>query len=249
MLEPMKTKSSLIMASVFFAMCAAAFAGDVDFKLTTNNGSTTFNVLDSLNVAVATVTSDGDAVFNSVTVTNPGGLILNTASLQSGSTFYVSSGTVSGQLSVDSIKFPDGTVLSSAPAIVSRSIMGHWGVNNLTASQTNLQLTFDVAGNAQVAAGSRIKMPYAGIARGSCVSGSAARTAGTATFQIWVNGVDVSATGDAIIDATNTQFVCSTSGTATFVVGDILDIRVTTNAAFAPTTTEYTADLIVEWSN
>lgn len=42
-------------------------------------------------------------------------VILNRDTLQSGSTFYVSSGTVGGQLSVTSIKFPNGTIQVSSP--------------------------------------------------------------------------------------------------------------------------------------
>ena len=42
-------------------------------------------------------------------------VILNQNSLQTGSTFYVSSGTVGGQLSVTSIKFPNGTIQVSSP--------------------------------------------------------------------------------------------------------------------------------------
>lgn len=42
-------------------------------------------------------------------------VILNQNSLQTGSTFYVSSGTVSGQFAVSSIKFADGTIQVSSP--------------------------------------------------------------------------------------------------------------------------------------
>lgn len=42
--------------------------------------------------------------------------IFSTGTLQSGATFYVSSGTVSGQLSVNSIKWPDGTIQVSSPS-------------------------------------------------------------------------------------------------------------------------------------
>lgn len=58
----------------------------------------------------------GSVVLSTLTVgaTN---YVWNTNVLQSGSTFYVGSGTVSGQLSVGSIKFPDGTIqVTSATA-------------------------------------------------------------------------------------------------------------------------------------
>lgn len=244
----MKNRWRQVIGIFGFSFISVCSAGDVDFKLTTNNGSTNLSIVDSSSVEVASVTSDGDAYFRSVTVTNGGSFILNSNTLQSGATIYVSSANVAGQLSVTSVKFADETTLTSAPAIPSRSVIGHWGISNLAAAVTNSQLFFDVAGVAQIAAGSRIKMPYAGTAKGMCVSGSAARTAGTATFQIFLNGADIGASSDAVIDATNTQFVCSTGGTGTFVAGDILDIRVTT-VGFAPTTAEWTADLIVQWSN
>lgn len=46
-------------------------------------------------------------------------VILNRNSLQAGSTFYVSSGSVSGQLALGSIKWPDGTIQVSSPVITS----------------------------------------------------------------------------------------------------------------------------------
>ena len=110
-------------------------------------------------------------------------------------------------------------------------------------------MLFDVGGAAQIAAGSRMKMPFNGIARGICVSASAARTAGTATFQVFKNAADIGASSDAVIDGTNTTFVCSTSGTGTFVAGDLLDIRVTTSGLLPAAATEYTAEIIVEWTN
>ncbi|MFN0118453.1 MAG: hypothetical protein ACKVQC_09215 [Elusimicrobiota bacterium] len=245
----MPFKKLLILISFLVTASGAVLAGDVDLKLTTNNGTTKLSVLDSASVEVASVTSDGDAYFNSITVTNAGNLILNTATLQANSTFYVSSGTVAGQLSVTTLKFVDGSSMTTVASLPSRSFVGHWGVANLAGTVADSQMVFDVAGAAQIAAGSRMKMPYAGTARGICVSGSAARSAGTATFQIFKNAVDIGATSDAVIDGTNTQFVCSTAGTGTFVAGDILDVRVTSSALTPAASTEYTADIIVEWSN
>ena len=236
-------------AAFLLVLSNLLYASDVDVKLNSNNGSTKFSVFDSASVEVASVTSDGDAYFNSITVVNGGNIILKRSTLQAGATFYVSSGTVAGQLRVNTIKFADGSTLTSAPAIPSRSFIGHWGVVNLGTSQTDVQLVIDVAGAAQIAAGSRFKMPYNGIAKGICVSGSAARTAGSATFQIFRDGADIGSSSDAVIDGSNTQFVCSTGGTGTFTAGQILDVRVTTTGTFAPTTTEYTADIIVEWTN
>lgn len=237
-------------ATVVFLGSSLAWSADVVSKLNSSNGSTTMDIDDSAGATVATINSDGDANFNSVTLSgNAGNLLKNTSTLQTGATFYVSSGTVNGQASPSSVKFLGAASISTAMP-QRHTKMGHWGVNNLAASQTNAQLTFDVAGSAQVAAGSRIRMPFAGRARGICVSGSAARTVGTATFQIFKNGSSIGTTSNAVIDGTNTQFVCSSGGAGMFVSGDILDIRVTTDATFAPAaSTEYTAELIVDFTN
>lgn len=57
-------------------------------------------------------------------ITSRSDVILNQNTLQSGSTFYVSSGTVNGQLSVLSIKFPNGTIQVSSPAAAGGSVPG-----------------------------------------------------------------------------------------------------------------------------
>jgi hypothetical protein len=53
--------------------------------------------------------------------------IRNTQTLQSGATFYVSSGSVAGQFSPTSIKWPDGTVQVSSPSATSGVGGGTWG--------------------------------------------------------------------------------------------------------------------------
>jgi hypothetical protein len=59
---------------------------------------------------VASVTSDGDAFFNTIKQSGTGGnLILSRSSLQAGATFYVSSGTINEQLMVGDI-LADGSV-------------------------------------------------------------------------------------------------------------------------------------------
>ncbi|MFN0118452.1 MAG: hypothetical protein ACKVQC_09210 [Elusimicrobiota bacterium] len=220
-------------------------------ETSSSNGSTNIAVKDSSNVDVLTVNSDGGVVANSVTQvgTSGGNIIRNTLTLQSGATFYVSTGTVAGQVQVNSLKFVNGSS-TTTKMIARHQRVGHFGLSNLAISQTNLQMQLEVGSAAQVVGGSRIIMPFNGKAVGICVSGSAARTAGTATFQIFKNAVDIGSTSDAVIDGTNTQFVCSSGGTGTFVTGDLLDIRVTTDAALLPAaTTEYTASLIVDFWN
>ncbi len=242
--------------AVFFALILVlvlaymAFGADITTRLSTTDGSTKMAITDSDVNEVGNVDSDGNATFNSLRQTGTtGNLLRNQNTLQTGTTFYVSSGTVAGQITATTLKFADASTTTIGVSLRHDKV-GHWGVSNLAASATNSQLVFDVAGVAQIAAGSRIKMAFAGTAIGICVTGSAARTAGTATFQVFKNGVDIGASSDAVINGTNTQFVCSTGGTGTLVAGDILDIRVTTDAGFLPTaSTEYTADLYVNYTN
>ncbi len=95
---------TILFLGALLSAAAAVHAGDADIKLTTNNGTTKFTIQDSGSVEVSSVTSDGDAYFNSITQTGAGGnLILNQSSLQSSATFYVSSGTVAQQLRVGDV--------------------------------------------------------------------------------------------------------------------------------------------------
>lgn len=102
----MKLQRNQIKRTALLAAALAIFApwvraGDVDVKLTTTDGSTVFAVQDSANVTVASVTSNGDGTFNSVTQSGPGGnVILSTGTLQTGAGFYVTSGTLVNQLYV-----------------------------------------------------------------------------------------------------------------------------------------------------
>lgn len=123
--------------------------------------------------------------------------------------------------------------------------IGNFSIDNLAASQTNLLLhrilrVDGVLGSLQVG----VAMIRAGSVTGISVTGTAARAAGTATFKVYKNGVD---TGfSAVIDGTNTQYVAATqaSGLDTFVAADRLDVRVTTDAGWSPTTTEF--EVLVE---
>lgn len=107
-----------------------------------------------------------------------------------------------------------------------------------SASQTNLQLARCVPffGNASV---TPLQVPIvtvrAGSITGISVALSAARTGGTATFEVWKNGVATGLT--VVINGTNTQYHYTTqaAGTDTFVAGDRLDVRYTTDGSWAPT--------------
>lgn len=77
------------------------WAADASIKLTTADGSTQFSIQNSAAAQVASVDSLGNATFAKVTQTGTGGnFILNQNTLQAGATFFVSSGTVNGPLTV-----------------------------------------------------------------------------------------------------------------------------------------------------
>lgn len=123
-----------------------------------------------------------------------------------------------------------------------------WGRTNLAANSTNLLMQFNYGLATQTGAGSRVAMPNAGIITGVMASGNVASTAGTATFTVFLNGVATAVTG--VIDATNPQFVASTGGTAAFVAGDILDLRVTTDGNFLPSgSSDYGAMITVAFTD
>jgi hypothetical protein len=127
--------------------------------------------------------------------------------------------------------------------------IGTWGRSNLTRSQTNLQLLIVVSGGTNMTvSGSRIPMAFNGRVVGIVVTGSAACTAGTAVFTVFKNA---SATAvSATISTANPQYVYSDTGTDTFVAGDIIDIRVTTDGTLTPNNSlDFVSWIIIEWTN
>lgn len=122
----MKSNSNKIIIGLFLiplAIASILWAGDVDVRLTTNNGSTNFSVLDSGGVEVSSVNSDGAGYFSSITqVSGTGGnVILSRNTLQSGTTIYVASGTVTGGLMVDSIARAAGEIHRDAADLASNN--------------------------------------------------------------------------------------------------------------------------------
>lgn len=111
---------------------------------------------------------------------------------------------------------------------------------NLAASQTDLQLQRYIVGTAPLI------MPFAGNVLGIGVTSSEARTAGTATFSPFKNGTILPMVATLDATATIRTYATTYSGDMHFVVGDYLDIRVTTTAAWAPTTADVEAYLFVE---
>lgn len=89
-------------------------------------------------------------------------------------------------------------------------------------------------------------LPRAGSITGVWVHSDEARTAGTLTVEVYKNGVATGLT--AVLDGTNTTFDSTTQAKDldTFVAGDQLDLRFTTDAGWLPVTADIRAGLEVE---
>lgn len=130
---------------------------------------------------------------------------------------------------------------------VSRSIIGPWTKVNVPASGSDL--TFDLPTSAILPTGqARIRMPFAGTVVGIMATMSAARTGGTATFEVFKNNAALTGTPTCVINATDTQRAYGAGGTGTFVAGDDIDVRVDMAGTYAPTTSEAAVYVVVEWS-
>jgi len=82
-----------------------------------------------------------------------------------------------------------------------------------------------------------VVMPRSGSVIAMSAAGSAARTAGWASFSLFRNGVMMSGCS-VYLDSTTPQYSYLTlaKGTKTFAAGDKLSIRVNSDANLAPTT-------------
>src|SRR5437773_1896308 len=91
-----------------------SFAAEMNVQLTSSDGSTKMSIQNSGAAEVASIDSQGNASFNRVTQSGSGGsFIINQNTLQSGTTIYVSSGTVVN-FNTTNLKFADGTTLTTA---------------------------------------------------------------------------------------------------------------------------------------
>lgn len=136
------------------------------------------------------------------------------------------------------LKWADPTGGGGAAGEGNPSHLAGFGEDNLAASLTNSQLYRNVQGiEAQIP----LVMSHEGAIVGLAVASSEARTAGTATFEVYKNGAATGLT--AVLDATDTQYASSTQAASldTFVAGDRLDVRVTTDGSWAPTTADVEA--------
>lgn len=119
----------------------------------------------------------------------------------------------------------------------------------LAASQTALQLQRPAfAGALETGIAVPVVMDRAGSIVGISVAGDITRTAGTATFEVYKNGTGVGLT--CVLNGTDTQYAygVQAGGTDTFVAGDRLGVRVTTDASWAPTTMNVDAQVTVQFS-
>lgn len=93
-------------------------------------------------------------------------------------------------------------------------------------------------------ADSGLIMPVSFAIRGLLVSLNAARTAGTLAAVVYVAGSATALQAD--FNAENTQYAYVTSTTITADRGEVVDIRLTSDGSWAPTTADLWAALIVE---
>ena len=125
-----------------------------------------------------------------------------------------------------------------------RQNIGGWVQENVAASQAAVPLARFATNNPI----SRWTAPRAGSITAVSVWFSAALTAGGADafkVDVWKNGV---ATGWTLSVGSGSQSGQATAAkdTITFAAGDTLDVRITTTATFAPTTTDVVVDVEVE---
>ncbi len=112
----------------------------------------------------------------------------------------------------------------------------HFMQSDVAASQSAVAIpVLGLAGNAEIV------MAKLGSAIGISIASNAARTAGTLTVDVTVNGTAIGL--QAVLDGTNTQYHYATQagGLDTFVAGDRLGVKITTDGTWAPTT----ADIVV----
>lgn len=129
------------------------------------------------------------------------------------------------------------------------NILGPWSQAAVTASQTNVALaTVDPPGAATAV--TTVKMGR----NGSIVGLAAmvrrytdARTAGTATIEVLKNGAPLSTPQTTVLNASLTRYNYNApiaTGTYTYVAGDTIGLRITTDGTWAPATAQLDAWVI-----
>lgn len=112
--------------------------------------------------------------------------------------------------------------------------------DNVAASQTNVALSNGMSTRGYAA-------PRAGSVLAIVVKSNEARTAGTLTVEVTVNGAGIGLT--AVLDGTNTTFKATTQDkdTDAFVAGDDIGVIITTDGSWAPTTADINVTIEVEY--
>ena len=112
---------------------------------------------------------------------------------------------------------------------------------NVPASLTASKLYRIIADSAGVTTAQiPVRPPFRGSVVGLALQSTAPRTAGTATFTVYVKG---SPTLSVVWGLTDHEITTVAAGRYPFAVGEDIDVRVTTSATFAPTTAD--VELIV----
>lgn len=121
---------------------------------------------------------------------------------------------------------------------VHAKVAGWWYQDNVAAGQSGVAL--NLGGDAN-----RTELPVAraGSVVGIAVYSNEARTGGTLTVEVTIDGVGTGLT--AVLDATNTQTHYNTqaAGLDTFTAGQRIGVKITTDAGWAPTTADITVEV------
>jgi pectate lyase-like protein len=123
-----------------------------------------------------------------------------------------------------------------------RQTIDGWYQDNVASSQAAVVLLRSAATGI---AGSFV-MPRSGSITGIVVKSTAARTNGTLTVEVYKAGSSTGLT--AVLNGTNATFKATTQAKDlnTFVAGDELDVRITTDGRWAPTTAGIRASIEIE---
>ena len=119
-----------------------------------------------------------------------------------------------------------------------------FGIDNLPISQTNLQLYRALPGAAVVLAQVGVQPLYRGSIVGLALRANALKTAGTVTLTAFINAV-ASAAVLTWPSGANKAYATFPVGTYPYAAGDELDVRISTDGSFAPTTADLEALLYV----
>jgi hypothetical protein len=165
-----------------------------------------------------------------VTVATPGAELINALN-----TFILNARWQNAIFRFDGINW-------QARAAVKPQQLDGWTMDNAAANQTAVLMT-------RVPSSTWYAMRSGSITGVSLAIEATAdqQTAGTATVQVYKNGVAVSAM-TAIIDGTNRQYKATLQAPQVtgFVAGDKLDLRLSTSSTWAPVTADFRATLEIE---